>query len=291
MEETWTILKVLRWTAEYFASKGIEQPRADAEVLLAHALSMERIQLYLRFDQPLTAPELATYRELVRRRALREPSQYITGTQEFWSLDFEVNRSVLIPRPETELLVDRAAGCIGKNALHILDLGTGSGIIAVSIAHECSKVSITATDKSWKALQVAHRNALKHRVENRIAFAVSHLFSAFSARRPIWDLIVTNPPYIGDEEFHALAPEVARHEPPEALHGNGPRGMRIIRQILEEAPLYLKPGGKLLMEIGFRQWQPLEQYLLQLGHSRKHFQFIRDHSGILRVLDLSLGNR
>ncbi len=291
MEETWTILKVLRWTTGYFESKGIEQPRADAEVLLAHALRMERIQLYLRFDQPLTAAELATYRELVRRRALREPSQYITGTQEFWSLEFEVNRSVLIPRPETEMLVERAASHIGKNAPHILDLGTGSGIIAVSIARECPSVFVTATDKCWEALRVAHRNALKHGVENRIAFAVSDLFSGFSSLRPTWDLIVSNPPYIGDEEFQTLTPEVARHEPREALRGHGPEGLNIIRQIIDEAPLHLKPGGKLLMEIGHLQWRSLEQHLLQLGYSQKQFQFIRDYSGILRVLDLTPGNR
>ncbi len=291
MEETWTILRVLQWTAGYFANKGIEQPRADAEVLLAHVLQVERLQLYLRHDQPLTTAELARYRELVRRRALREPTQYLTGIQEFWSLAFEVNRAVLIPRPETEMLVERAAGYVGKNAARVLDLGTGSGAIAVSLAHECPSVLLTAVDKSWEALQVAKRNAARHGVQDRIAFVASDLFSAFNSRTPCWDLIVTNPPYIGEEEFPKLPPEIARHEPHGALCGRGREGLEIIEQILDEAPRYLKPGGRLLMEFGFNQSESLERYLLQRGFPRGSFRFLRDYSGILRVLDLSRTNR
>ncbi len=291
MEETWTILKVLQWTTGYFAGKGIEQPRADAEVLLAHVLRLERIQLYLRFDQPLKRDELAAYKELLRRRALREPTQYITGRQEFWSLEFNVDPSVLIPRPETEILVERASDYIGKNTAHILDLGTGSGAIAVSLAHECPSIAVTAVDRSWKALETARRNALKHNVAGRVAFVASDLFSAFIAGGAQWDIIVSNPPYIGDEEFPTLAPEVALHEPREALLGHGPRGMGIINRILQEAPRHLKPGGRLLMEFGFNQSEPLEQRLLRLGFPRQRFQFIRDYSGIPRVLDLSILNR
>ncbi len=291
MEETWTILKVLQWTTEYFAGKGIEQPRADAEVLLAHVLQLERIQLYLRFDQPLKRNELAAYKELLRRRALREPTQYITGKQEFWSLEFSVGPSVLIPRPETEILVERAFDYIGKNAARVLDLGTGSGAIAVSLAHECPSISITAVDKSREALETARHNAMKHKVSNRISFVASDLFSAFRIGAAQWDLIVTNPPYIGDEEFPSLAPEVALHEPREALLGHGRQGLGIIDQILREAGRYLKPGGRLLMEFGFNQSELMEQRLLQLGFPRQSFQFIRDYSGILRVLDLSVLSR
>ena len=147
MEERWTVLRVLQWTAEYFGRKGVEQPRAGAEVLLAHVLGMERIQLYLNFDRPLAPDELASYRELIRRRAAREPTQYITGRQEFWSLEFAVTPDVLIPRPETELLVEKALELVRGSSKRVLDLGTGSGAIAVALAHECKTIQVVATDQ------------------------------------------------------------------------------------------------------------------------------------------------
>ena len=176
MEERWTVLKVLQWTTEYFGLKGIDQPRASAEVLLAHVLGMERIQLYLNFDRPLAPAELASYRELIRRRAAREPTQYITGKQEFWSLDFEVTPAVLIPRPETELLVEKALELVRGTAKRVLDLGTGSGAIAIALAHECPTIQVVATDKSCAALLVARRNAFRHHVEERIALVATDLF-------------------------------------------------------------------------------------------------------------------
>lgn len=162
-EAPWTILKVLQWTTGYFQRQEIEQARANAEVLLAHVLGLERIQLYLRHDQPLTGDELAKFREVVRRRAAREPTQYITQKQEFWSLDFEVTPSVLIPRPETELLVELAAEILGTASAHVLDLGTGSGAIAVALAHQCPNLAVVAIDSSPAALEVARRNAVRHR--------------------------------------------------------------------------------------------------------------------------------
>ena len=168
MEETWTILKVLQWTSGYFSRHGIEQPRANAEVLLAHVLGKERIELYLHFDQPLSTLELTRYRQAIKRRAAREPAQYITQKQEFWSLEFEVNPSVLIPRPETELLVEMALEFLGNTRQKVLDLGTGSGAIAVAMAMERPAADIVATDASCDALQVAKRNAIRHGVSDRI---------------------------------------------------------------------------------------------------------------------------
>ncbi len=165
MEERWTVLKVLQWTTEYFTLKGIDQARASAEVLLAHVLGVERIQLYLNFDRPLAADELASYRALIRRRAAREPTQYIIGKQEFWSLEFEVTPAVLIPRPETELLVEKALALTRDTSKRVLDLGTGSGAIAIALAHECPNLRVVATDSSCAALLVARRNAARHHVE------------------------------------------------------------------------------------------------------------------------------
>jgi len=293
MEETWTILKVIQWTAGYFSRKGIEQARAEAEVLLAHVLGMDRIQLYLRFDQPLSAAELAGYREIIRRRAAHEPTQYITGRQEFWSLEFEVTPSVLIPRPETELLVEKSLEFLESSGNSsdktpepaIVDLGTGSGAIAVALAHERPSSRVIATDRSPEALAVAKRNAMRHHVEDRIFFAAMDLLSGFRPSSPLFDLIVSNPPYIGEAEFAGLAPEIARHEPAGALRGGGNQGLDIIRRIINNVPVYLKPGGMLLLEVGQGQPDLLRDELAASPHIDS-FEFIRDYSGILRVVKL-----
>ncbi len=282
MDERWTILKVLQWTTAFFGKKGIEQPRANAEVLLAHVLNMPRIQLYLHYDQPLAAAELARYRQVVQRRAAFEPTQYITGKQEFWSLEFEVNSSVLIPRPETEILVEKAVELLGSGPRSVLDIGTGSGAIAVALASQCPEARIVATDRSFGALAVAVRNALRHNVRDRISFLAADLFSAFLASGVSFDLIVSNPPYIGDREFEELPPEIARHEPEGALRGGGIDGLAVIRKILDAAPAYLAPGGCLLMEIGKGQDEWIRR---EYANSRVDSStFIRDYSGVPRVL-------
>jgi len=281
MDETWTILKVLQWTTGFFSRKGIDQPRANAEVLLAHVLDTERIQLYLRYDQPLGSAELARYREAIRRRASCEPTQYITGRQEFWSLELEVGPAVLIPRPETEVLVEKALELLPGTRARVLDIGTGSGAIAVSLATERKELTVVATDKSPKALEIARRNAVRHKVEDRVWLAAMDLFSAFLPAVPVFDLIVANPPYIGDFEFAALPREIAEHEPVEALRG-GVDGLDVIRKILAEAPFFLKPRGSLLIEIGKGQDEMLP---LVPDNSRiDTCGFIRDYSGVLRVM-------
>lgn len=290
MEETWTILKVLQWTTGFFSRKGIEQPRANAEVLLAHVLGAERIQLYLHYDKPLTAHELARFREIVRRRAAHEPTQYITQKQEFWSLELEVTPSVLIPRPETELLVEKALEVLGKAPARVLDVGTGSGAIAVALAHEQPNLEAIATDKSPEALVLAKRNAARHQVQSRIQFVAMDLFSGFSCTLPPFDLIISNPPYISEGELCDLAPEVVRHEPESALRGGDPHGLGVIRRILAEFCDYLRPGGTLLMEIGYGQAEILRDELARDSRI-KWYEFIRDYSGILRVLHLRTTSR
>lgn len=284
MEETWTILKVLQWTMGYFQRRGIEQPRASAEVLLAQALGMERIDLYLHYDKPLNAPELARCREFIRRRAAYEPTQYITGVQEFWSLEFEVNPSVLIPRPETELLVEKTLDLAGNAPALVLDLCTGSGAIAVALSHEHPSLRIVATDISPEALKTAQRNARRHHVEQRIFFIAMDLFSAFSAR-PLFDIIVTNPPYVAEAEFSKLSREILHHEPRSALAGGGALGLDIIFDILDKAPFHLKPNGVLLIEIGAEQAKVLREKLMDHPDFEPP-RFIEDYSRILRVLQL-----
>ncbi len=281
MEEQWTVLKVLQWTTQYFTGKGIEGSRADAEVLLAHVLGMERIQLYLNHDKPLAPEELARYRQLIRRRAAREPVQYIVGRQEFWSLPFEVTPSVLIPRPETEVLVEQALALLGTRPALVLDVGTGSGAIAVALAHERPDIRVLATDRSYPALVTAKRNAEANGVAGRVCFVLSDLLRAL-AEQPVFDLIVSNPPYIPEEEFSGLAPEISRHEPHCALLGGGAQGLDAVRGIIAQSRNRLKPGGAVLVEIGRGQAEILEKELSP-GTSGA-FDFIKDYSGIRRVL-------
>lgn len=283
MEETWTILRVLQWTTGHFKRKGVEQPRANAEVLLAHVLEMERIGLYLHYDKPLGKTELARYRECVRRRTAREPSQYITGKQEFWSLEFEVTPAVLIPRPETEILVERAAALLKNANATVLDLGTGSGVIAVALAHECPSLRIVATDRSPEALAVAKRNSMRHGVEERIHFAAMDLFSGFSITACPFDLIVSNPPYVSDTDFANLPPEIARYEPESALRGEGPEGLGTIRRILEKARNLLKKDGHLFIEIGCGHAGILRK-AAAADFGMRCMEFIKDYSDIFRVL-------
>ncbi|MFZ2446080.1 MAG: peptide chain release factor N(5)-glutamine methyltransferase [Syntrophobacteraceae bacterium] len=279
MEEKWTILRVLRWTTGYFSGKGIEQPRADAEVLLAHVLGLERLHLYLNHDKPLAPEELARFRELVRRRAASEPTQYIVGRQEFWSLEFEVTPAVLIPRPETEILVEKALELTGGAPALVLDLGTGSGAMAVALAHEREDIRVIATDESFPALLVAKRNAARNAVSDRVHFVRMDLMEALLPAR-CFDIVVSNPPYVAEAEFLDLAPEIANYEPHSALRGGGEQGLGLVRKILEQFRDHLKPGGSLLIEIGKGQAEILEKDLAGVAE----FEFIKDYSGIKRVL-------
>lgn len=232
---------------------GVETPQLDAEVILSHVLAMTREQLLVSQDLPLSAEQIRQYRELLSRRLTREPVAYITGRQEFWSLDFHVMADVLIPRPETERLIEISLALTGElpqtESLQVLDIGTGSGAIAVSLAKELPSAMIWATDVSFAALKVARRNAARNGVTARVQFFHGDLFEAASEFAGRFDLIVLNPPYIRSAEIDALEPEVSLWEPRGALDG-GADGLDFYRRIARQARDYLTPNGAVAVEVG-----------------------------------------
>ncbi len=260
MSDTWTLLKLLRWTTEFFAAKQIDNPRLDAELLLAHVLNLDRIGLYLNFERPLIAAELDLIRPLVKRRGQREPLQYLLGSTEFWSLEFEVTPAVLIPRADTETLVEEALNRAGE-AGQLLDVGTGSGAIAISLASELPNWQVSALDISAEALTVARRNAEKNAVAERLQFIHADLVEL---PRQQYDLIVSNPPYIAQAEWDSLMPEVRSFEPQTALLA-GNDGLENYQKLTAQASTRLIPGGWLLVEIGYQQAQAVQQLFAQAG--------------------------
>ncbi len=246
--ERWTVLKLLQWTADYFSARQIEAARLEAELLLAATLGMDRVGLYVNFERPLDPTELAAFRERVQRRARREPVQYILGETEFWSLRFHVSPAVLVPRGDTEVLVEEALARI-EGASRVLDVGTGSGAIAVALAHEKPEILMTALDCSLPALEVARRNA----VRNGVADRVNCLAGELAALPPgPFDMVVSNPPYIPARDWEKLMPEVRDHEPRLALDG-GEDGLEAYRHLARQAGRILAPGGWLLVEVGIGQ--------------------------------------
>lgn len=249
-----TVLEVIQRSADYLARKGVESARLQAELLLAHVLHKPRLKLYLEFERVLDESELAALRELVRRRGAREPLQYLVGSVNFCGLELAVSPAVLIPRPETELLAERAwtflAGRAGSPEASpaALDFGTGSGCLAISLAVHCPAARVWAVDLSPAALEVARANAARHGVEARIHFVQSDGFAALPAGER-FDLIVANPPYIPTAEIARLQPEVRDHEPRAALDG-GPDGTAVIRRLAAGSAAWLKPGGRLMFEVG-----------------------------------------
>jgi release factor glutamine methyltransferase len=254
-QQKWIIKDLLAVTSDYLKKKDIDNPRLCAEILLAYQLKTTRIKLYLNFDQPLNEKDINEYRGLVQRRLKREPVQYITGVQEFWSLEFTVGPQVLIPRPESEILVEQVVSILREkqsdgatNTASVLDVGTGSGAIAISIAHELPGAEIWASDVSTGALKIAGLNALKHGLDGRIHFIEGDLFEPLKNSSHVFDVIVSNPPYVGIEEYDELPPEVGQYEPRSALDG-GEGGLFFIKKIIMEAKDYLNPDGWLLMEM------------------------------------------
>lgn len=251
MAETWTVRKVLTWTTGHFEKKDVDAPRLTAELLLGHVLGCSRVRLYVDLDRPLSAEELATYRGLINRRVQGEPTQYLVGEKHFYNRTFVVDERVLIPRPETELLVDEVLQHLPlKTPSRVLDLCTGSGCIALSIAAERPYASVWAVDISKDALEVARLNAERLGVGPRVTLRVGDLFRGLpeDAR---FDVIVSNPPYVATGELAGLQREVQR-EPKLALDG-GDDGLDLVRRLVAEAPGWLRPGGHLAMEIGENQ--------------------------------------
>jgi release factor glutamine methyltransferase len=249
---------LLRWAAGYLKNRGIDSPRATAEILLAHALATDRLRLYLDHDKPLSPAELARFKALLLRRLNREPVAYIVGRKGFWTLDLAVTPAVLIPRPETERLVaaaiDWLAKAEGGRELRVLELGTGSGAVVLAIAAEPGRRRHFATDRCPAALAVARENARRTGLAAAVAFAAADWFDAFRAAAPPFDLIVSNPPYIARGAIDALQPEIAGFEPRLALDG-GPDGLECHRRIIAGAAARLAPGGALMLEIGCDQRQ------------------------------------
>ncbi len=249
--ETWTVGRLLQWTAEYLGHHGSESPRLDTEVLLAESLGCQRIQLYTSYDTVPSDDVRAKFRDLVRRRAEGMPVAYLVGRREFYSLTFRVTPDVLIPRPETEFLVigllDLAKQRPADQPVTVCDVGTGSGIIAVSVAKYLASARVTAIDLSPSALAIAQANAGTHGVAERIAFLEGDLLTVLPAE-PLFDFIASNPPYVSAAEYESLAPEVKNYEPQGALVA-GPKGTEIIQRLIPQAADRLRPGGYLLMEI------------------------------------------
>ncbi len=283
----WTILNTLKWTAAYFKSHHLEQPRPDAESMLAHVLECERIDLYLRYDQPLHDDELACFRRLIKRRVKREPVAYILGQKEFWSLSLKVGPAVLIPRPETECLVETILRHLSdKDQLNILELGAGSGAISIALAHERPRWRFYASDISLGALKLARYNARQLLHEDKIRFFLGQWFDPLAAHPKRFDVVVSNPPYIPSDDLAGLEPEVVQYEPHLALDGHSD-GLASIRHIINAAPEYLKPRGVLFLEIGYDQRNSVAT-LCQKNGAYDQVSFDKDYSGHDRVAQLCI---
>ncbi len=282
-----SVREAVLWGARVLEQHGCDSPRLDAELLLAHALELSRARLLAQFDRVLSPAELARYRQLIERRRAHEPVAYIVGHQEFYGLDFYVDRRVLIPRPETELLVEKAielAGRVGDRGyglypLILADVGTGSGAIAVSLAVHLPQATIYALDSSAEALEVAARNVRHHGVEGRVHLLRGDLLSPLP--EPV-DIVVANLPYVSEEELAELPPEIRCYEPLSALDG-GPDGLRHIRRLLAQAREYLRSHGAVILEIGATQGKAVAEL------ARQHFptaeiEIAKDYGGLDRVV-------
>lgn len=284
--QLWTVREVLAWTSERFLKDGLESSRLDAEVLLAHALGMQRVGLYLDLDRPLDEAERGRYRALVSRRIGREPVAYLVGSREFWSLPFAVDARVLVPRPETETLVEQALVTLRDfTAPRILDVGTGSGVIAVTLATERPDARVVATDSSADALEVAAANATRHEVE--VALHVGDLLEALPPEEAPFQLLVANLPYVAEGDRHFLAPELSA-EPAGALFADDD-GLAVLKRLIRAAPAHLqRPGGVLMLEVGQGQADAVSQLFVDAGIDRG-VTVHRDLAGIERVVAGSLG--
>ena len=261
-DENWTILKVLNWSSDFFKERQIDSPRLDAELLLAEALGLERLQLYTQFDRPLDPQELARFKALIIRRAReRVPVAYLLGRREFWSIELKVSPAVLIPRPDTELLVELALErAKGLESLRIIDVGTGSGAIALALASELPQAQIIATELSPEAATVARENATHLQLDQRVKIVETDLLQGIDEPA---QLIVSNPPYIATSERPQLSPEVL-HEPSMALFAQD-EGLALIQRLALQAHALLLPGGALLCEIGMTQGQEARQLFESAG--------------------------
>ena len=283
-DKIWTIGRILKWTEQYFKDKGIESPRLDAEVLLAHVLEKQRIYLYVHFDEPLQPGELAAYREMIKKRVLRVPVAQILGEKEFMGLTFKVTADTLVPRPDTEILVqaavDRLRAMAGEEPLRFADIGTGSGAICLSVLHYLAGTVADTVDISPAARAVAEENAASLGLADRITFHTGDLLQPLSGIS--FAAILSNPPYIPEADIVKLAPEVRLKEPHTALSG-GQDGLDFYRRLANEAPAMLVPGGFTAFEVGIHQAGDVAD-LLKANALIDRTEILPDYAGIDRVV-------
>ena len=277
-----TVLEVIKLSTEYLQKKGVESPRANAEILLAEILKCKRMELYLAFDKPLAENEVQVYREAIRKRGLRIPLQYIVGNVEFYGLKLIVNENVLIPRPETELLVEKIINDSDKSTnLKILDIGVGSGNISLSISKNLPNSKVVAIDISKSALDVANQNAEINALQNRIEFRLFDFMNDDLNSLGKFDLIVSNPPYVSENDYESLEPELKNHEPKIALTDNS-NGISFYKHIIEASNQLLMKPGKIYFELGIDQYIQVQKYFEQNNFT--NIKITKDYSGIDRII-------
>lgn len=279
-KDVWTISSLLNWTVNYFKSKNIQFARLDAEVLLSHVLRQERIYLYVHFDEPMEQNELNKFREYVKKRAQHVPIAYIIGEREFMGLPFKVTKDTLIPRPDTEILVENVLNNVDKDKeIEIVDIGTGSGAIILSLLVNLPKAQGKTVDISSKAIEVAKENAVNLQVNDRCEFFVGDLFAPLNDNK--FDVIVSNPPYIPQKDIATLEDDVKEYEPVSALTDGGD-GLSYYRRLLSEGKAYIKENGFIALEIGIYQSNDVKQIAMDNGW--KNIKIIKDYAGIDRVV-------
>ncbi len=284
-----TIGQTLKWVSKLFKSVEIINPERETELLLSYFLKMNRSEIYLNSDRALKNKEKKQLEKMIQERIRKIPLQYITKHQEFMGMDFLVEKGVLIPRPETEILVERVIERLKKRKssshLKIVDLGTGTGIIAISIAKFIKDITIYATDISKESLQAALKNAQKHNCEDKIIFLQGDLFEPFQGKieKNSLDVIISNPPYVNSDDFKLLPPEIKDNEPKIALYG-GVDGIDYYRKIVKESPKFLKRDGFIALEVGLNQAKIIKELILKENNYRKNVEIFKDYSGIERVV-------
>ncbi|KPJ57495.1 MAG: hypothetical protein AMJ42_04680 [Deltaproteobacteria bacterium DG_8] len=282
-----TILNALQWGIDQLQDSKVDNPRLDAEILLAHCLHRDRVKLYVFYDKLIDREERKRYMECIERRVKREPVAYIIGYKEFRSLCFKVTQAVLIPRPETEVLVEEILKEYGevrkkRNVIRILELGTGSGIVAVSLAKEIERLSIVATDISLEVLEVARENARVHKEDSKINFIVGRFLQPIRVSSHHFDFIVSNPPYLSQSDWKNVQPEIKEYEAPDFLFG-GQDGLDFYRALMPDVSKLLNYDGWLVLEVGIGQAEKVSNMIKNTGEFKK-VKLVKDLSGISRVV-------
>jgi release factor glutamine methyltransferase len=284
----WNIIKLIQWATSYFKAHDIDSSRTDVEILLAHVLNLERIDLYVRYDQPLSDDELNRFKAVLKRRINREPVAYIVGIKGFWSIDLVVTKDVLIPRPESECLVETVLDVLSdESSAHpkrILELGTGSGAVILSLASQHPFHLYFASDVSPNAIRIASLNAKRHHLEGNVHFFSGDWFSPLRLKTCFFDVILSNPPYIKTGDIHKLQPEIVAFEPELALDG-GHDGLNSLKQIIDCAHFFLEPGGTLLLEIAHDQKEDVRKMMTTCGQYDNFF-CRQDYNGYNRVVQM-----